>query len=63
MTRVAWESARGLADYHERHVALDANLGDGLEQVDEALHGNIGAGGGHDASGHGRYFPKWSELV
>ena len=43
----------GLADEHELGVvALGAHLGQRLEQRHEALHRHVGAGGGHEPTGH-----------
>ena len=39
------------ADDDQRDLALGAQLGQGLEQVAQALHGDVGAGGGDEPAG------------
>ena len=44
-------------------MTLRAELGDGLQQVLEALHDHVGAGGGDDATGDPFDIRYWQEQV
>ena len=61
---VARPARLALADDHEVDVvALGAQLGHRLEQVLEALHGDVGRGGGDEAAGHDRDLGQRLEEV
>ncbi len=51
-----------LADHDQLAVALGAQLGQRLEQRDQALERHVRAGGHHDATGHPRYFGVRPEM-
>ena len=51
------------ADHDQAHLALGAQLGQGLEQVAEALHGDVGAGGGDQPAGDAGHARQGAEQL